>query len=88
MINQFRNEIQKIVREEIKKYVASKMETSYFGTVTNASAVAAGGAASVDIGFGAVSAKNLTGSSLENGAKVIVYARGDNFDNAYVGRIF
>lgn len=88
MINQFRSEIQKIVREEIKKYVANKMETSYFGTVTNASAVAAGGVADVNIGFSTVSAKNLTGSSLGTGANVIVYVRGDNFDNVYVGRTF
>ena len=88
MIDAFRNEIQKIVREEIRKYVSNRLETSYFGTVEDTVDVSAGGMASVDVGFCVVSAKNLTGMSLSSGAKVIIYARGDDFDNAYVGRIF
>lgn len=88
MIDAFRSEIQKIVREEIRKYVSNRLETSYFGTVTNPGNISAGSTASVDIGFCFVSAKNLTGTSLSPGAKVIVYARGDDFDNAYIGRTF
>lgn len=88
MIDAFRNEIQKIVREEIRKYVSNRLETSYFGTVKDTVGVSAGDTASVDVGFCVVSAKNLTGTSLSSGAKVIVYARGDDFDNAYVGRTF
>lgn len=88
MIDAFRNEIQKIIREEIRKYVSNRLETSYFGTVEDTVDVSAGDTASVDVGFCVVSAKNLTGTSLSSGAKVIVYARGDDFDNAYVGRIF
>lgn len=88
MIDAFRSEIQKIVREEIRKYVSNRLETSYFGTVTNIGNVSIGSTASVDIGFCSVSAKNLTGASLPTGAKVIVYARGDDFDNAYIGRTF
>lgn len=88
MIDELRIEIQKIVREEIKKYVSNKLETSYFGVVSNTSSVASGATASVDIGFGTVNAKNLTGTTLSVGAKVIVHAHGDDFDNAYVGRTF
>ena len=88
MIDEFRNEIIKIVQSEIKKYVSSRIETAYFGTVSDSSSVKNGEIASVDIGFDVVSAKNLTGSTLSSGAKVILYAHGDNFGNAYVGRTF
>ena len=88
MIDELRKEIIKIVQSEIKKYVGSKIETAYFGTITNTDAVSAGGTALVDIGFDTVSAKNLTGTSLLSGAKVILYAHGDHFGNSYVGRTF
>ena len=88
MIDELRIEIQKIVREEIKKYVSNKLETAYFGTVKDVSGVSAGATASVDIGLGTVSSKNLTGVTLNQGAKVIVYAHGDDFGNSYVGRTF
>lgn len=88
MIDELRKEIIKIVQSEIKKYVGSKIETAYFGTIASTDDVIADGTALVDIGFDTISAKNLTGTSLSNGAKVILYAHGDNFGNSYVGRTF
>lgn len=85
ILNILRNEIRLTIRKEIAKYMKeNKYEKPYDGVVLSVSND--GTTAEVDLKFITLpELKNKTGEALSKNDAVIVYAKGGNINNSYIG---
>lgn len=83
-----RSEIRLIIKQEIKKYMKeNKYEKPYDGVVTHVSDD--GTTATVDLKFVVLeNLKNKTGETLAENDSVVVYTKGGNINNSYIGLKF
>lgn len=89
-----RSEIRLIIKQEIKKYMKeNKYEKPYDGVVIcDENTIIPINATDVSIRIPALGqkflVKNKTGETLKSGDCVIVYAKGGNINNSYIGLKF
>ena len=83
-----RSEIRLIIKQEIKKYMKeNKYEKPYDGTVVSVSDD--GTTATIDLKFVVLeNLKNKSGEDLNKDDSVVVYTKGGNINNSYIGLKF